>query len=73
MSEQKIGTVEIMRVSRHGSGLYLRLSRTLAEVYDIKKGDKIRVKLETLIKLSGDTPSSNPYATPSRQTITPGP
>lgn len=52
MSEQKIGTVEIMKVSRHGSGLYLRLDKDLTEVYDIRKGDKIRVKLETLIRLS---------------------
>lgn len=52
MSEQKIGTVEIMKVSRHGSGLYLRLEKGLIEVYNIKKGDKMRVKLATLIKTS---------------------
>ena len=52
MSEQKIGTVEIMKVSRHGSGHYLRLDKDLVEVYDIQKGDKIRVKLDTLIRLA---------------------
>lgn len=52
MSEEKIGTVEIMKVSRHGSGHYLRLDKDLCEVYGIQKGDKIRVKLETLIRLS---------------------
>lgn len=52
MSEKKIGTVEILKVSRHGSGLYLRLRRDLCDVYVIQKGDKIRVKLETLIRAS---------------------
>ena len=52
MSDEKIGTVEIMKVSRHGSGLYLRLARDLCDVYGIQKGDKIRVKLDTLIRAS---------------------
>lgn len=57
MSETKIGTVEILKVSRHGSGLYLRLDKDLAEVYGIEKGDKIRVRLETLIRLSENASS----------------
>ena len=73
MNEQKIGTVEIMKVSRHGSGYYLRLKKELVEVYNVKKGDKMRVKLETLIKPPGDTPSGNPYLTPSRQNQIHGP
>jgi len=57
LSEEKIGTVEILKVSRHGSGLYLRLDKDLTEAFGIKKGDKIRTRLETLIRASENASS----------------
>jgi len=49
MTEQKIGTVEIMKVSTHSGGLYLRIKNELAEAFGIRKGDKLRVKIISLV------------------------
>jgi len=43
---EKIGTTEIIRVSRLGSGLYLRLDADLVAAFGLKKGDRLRVKIE---------------------------
>jgi len=50
---QKIGTVEIIRVSRLGSGLYLRLGADLVAAFGLKKGDRLRVEIKEVIK-TGD-------------------
>jgi len=49
MDEQKIGTVEILKVSTHSGGLYVRIRNELAEAFGIRKGDKLRVKILSLV------------------------
>jgi len=46
MTSGKIGIVEILRVSRHGSGFYLRIPKDTVDAFGIKKGDLLRVKIE---------------------------
>jgi len=48
--EEKIGTTEIVRVSKHGSGHYLRLSKWIMDAFGIRKGDLLRVRIESLVK-----------------------
>jgi len=50
MEEQKIGTMEILKVSCHARGLYLRIRNDLVEAFGIKKGDKLRVKIVSLVQ-----------------------
>jgi len=50
LETQKIGTVEIIRVSRLGSGLYLRLGADLVAAFGLKKGDRLRVEIKEVIK-----------------------
>ena len=45
---EKIDTVEIVRISRHGSGHYLRLRSDLIGAFELKKGDRLRVKIESV-------------------------
>jgi len=49
-SEEKIGTMEIVKVSRHGSGYYLRLSKWIVEAFGIQKGSLLRIKIESLVR-----------------------
>jgi len=46
MSNRKIGIVEVLRVSAHGSGLYLRIPRDVCSAFGIRRGDLLRVKIE---------------------------
>jgi len=46
VSRKKIGVDEILKVSRHGSGFYLRIPRGVIEAFGIRKGDLLRVKIE---------------------------
>jgi len=42
----KIGIVEILKVSKHGSGFYLRIPKDVIDAFGISKGDLLRVKIE---------------------------
>jgi len=46
MASDKIGVVEILKVSRHGSGFYLRIPKATVDAFGIRKGDLLRVKIE---------------------------
>ena len=48
--EQRIGTTEILKVSKHGSGHYLRIPRALIQAFGIRKGDLLRTEIKTLIR-----------------------
>jgi len=48
--EKKIGTTEILRVSAHGRGYYLRLSKWIVEAFGIQKGNLLRIRIEALVK-----------------------
>jgi len=48
---KKIGIVDEIRVSRHGSGLYLRIPDWLVKTYLIEKGDRLRVKIQEVVKV----------------------
>lgn len=48
---EKIGVVEVIRISAHGSGLYLRLPKDLVEWHRLKKGDRLKVKIEEVIRV----------------------
>jgi len=43
---RKIGVVEVLRVSSHGSGLYLRIPRDVCDAFKIRRGDLLRVRIE---------------------------
>jgi len=43
---EKIGTVEIVRVSSSGRRRYIKLTKELCDAYGIEVGDKLRVKIE---------------------------
>lgn len=43
---ERIGTTEYMPIRAHANTLYLPLKRTLCGIYDLKKGDVLRVKIE---------------------------
>ena len=43
---KKIGTVEIITVKTHARELYLPLNRDLTDCFGIKKGDRLRIKIE---------------------------
>jgi len=47
----KIGIVDEIRVSRHGSGLYLRVPDWLVGAYRIEKGDRLRIKINEVVKI----------------------
>jgi len=42
----KLGITLLMRVSRHGGGLYLYIPRDIADVHGIEGEDKIEVELK---------------------------
>jgi len=44
----KLGIVEILKVSRHGSGFYLRIPKDVVDAFGIESGDLLRVKIESL-------------------------
>jgi len=48
----KIGVTEILRVSRYGSGFYLRLPRDLCDALGLQPGDRLRVKIEARRRLA---------------------
>jgi len=48
-----IGTVEILRVSHSGRRYYLPLKKDFIDVYGLKAGDRLRVKIEGRIKEAG--------------------
>jgi len=48
---KKIGVIDEIRVSRHGSGLYLRVPDWLVKTYLIEKGDRLRVKIQEVVKI----------------------
>jgi len=43
---EKIGTVEILRVSHSGRRYYLTLKKDLVDALGLKCGDRLRVKIE---------------------------
>jgi len=49
----KIGIVDEIRVSRHGSGLYLRIPDWLVGAYSIRKGDRLRIRINEVVKIEG--------------------
>ena len=49
---KRIGVVEWAQVKRHGRILYIRLKDLNIQVYDIRQGDKLKVKLHSIIKES---------------------
>jgi len=42
---------EILRVSRYGSGYYLRLPRDLCDALGLRPGDRLRIKIEARRRL----------------------
>jgi len=55
MSRRKrIGVDEVLRVSRHGSGLYLRIPDWLRYAYQVEKGDRLRVRFNEVVKIEGE-------------------
>lgn len=52
--EKKIGTQEILKVSRHGSGHYLRLPKPTVDAFGLQKGDLLRIRIDTLIREDQD-------------------
>jgi len=49
---EKIGVTEILRVSRYGSGWYLRLPRDLCDALGLQPGDRLRIKIEARRRLA---------------------
>ena len=49
MQGQKIGTIEIIRVSSSGRRRYLKLTKEFCDAFGIEVGDKLRVKIEEKI------------------------
>lgn len=47
---KRIGIVEILKVSRHGSGFYLRIPKDVVDWLDLESGDKVRIKVEEIFK-----------------------
>lgn len=48
---EKIGITEIWRVSRYGSGYYLRIPTNLVENLSLKPGDRLRIKIEEVTRV----------------------
>jgi len=46
----QIGSVELVRVNKHGRRLYVNIDKILADCYGIEPGDTLRVKIVELIK-----------------------
>jgi len=51
---EKIGTTEAIEVKKHSNSLYLPLSQDLCKAYEIKKGDVLRVTIETRVRRSSE-------------------
>lgn len=49
----KIGTVEILRVSHSGRRYYLPLKKDLVDAFGLKAGDRLRVKIVERIREAG--------------------
>jgi len=47
---RKIGTEEILTVSTHGKGFYLKLSKNLVDAFGLRPGDKLRVEVKELLE-----------------------
>jgi len=45
MSE-KIGIVDIFRISKSGRTVYLKMDKKVLEAYDLKVGDKVKVEIK---------------------------
>jgi len=50
---EKIGVTEILKVSRHGSGYYLRIPMDMVFALGLKPKDRLRVKIEEVIRWGG--------------------
>jgi len=46
-----LGITEVWRVSKYGSGYYLRIPKGLVDVLDLRPGDRIRLKLEKVFRV----------------------
>lgn len=47
---EKLGDSVILRVSRRGGGLYLFLEKDLVEYHRFKPGDKVKVRLQEVLR-----------------------
>jgi len=47
---EKIGLVEWFEVRKHSRQLYVPLDRKDCAMYDIREGDRLRMKMEMLVK-----------------------
>jgi len=61
---KKVNQEALLRVSRHGDGLYLFIPGDIIDVYDIASGDRIKVKLMTRFRLIKE-------AKPKGETVSP--
>jgi len=61
---KKIGQEALLRVSRHGDGLYLFIPGDIIDVYDITSGDRIKVKLMTRFRLIKEAKSKGEAVQP---------
>jgi len=50
VEEIKIGTSVVWKVRKYGSGLYMRVPNDDVWAFGIKAGDRLRLKLESVIK-----------------------
>ena len=49
---EKLGDTVVLRCSQRGGGLYLYLSKGLTEFHEIQAGDRLRVKLLEISRLT---------------------
>lgn len=50
----KIGSTEYITVKSHARELYLPLRAEIRQIFGIKKGDLLKVKLEGIVKKGGE-------------------
>jgi len=51
MEVEKLGITEVWRVSRYGSGYYLRIPKNLVDFLGLRPGDRLRIKLEVVFRV----------------------
>ena len=52
MTEQRIGTTELLKIKRHARGFYLKVPKELVDCFGLKIGDVLRVEIKTVMRSS---------------------
>lgn len=53
VEREAVGITEVWRVSRYGSGHFLRIPKNLIDVLELRPGDRLRLRIETVYRVSG--------------------